>query len=941
MPEIENKKPIVPLYKNDMITAKEKDEITDWQSSLRENLNCARAIDNTLNSNFSDNRLDTDKVLDAVIKDYGAERVSHVLAAQIINNNWDGRYHNDVKAWAKEQTNGLSDGFMKDSRDYYLTAHPVLIDSLAAKVIQREKELDKTVSHTAAEADVAEPPETFTKTKDKIKEITDKIETGIKELFDGEKFKKYLDTMSKFHNYSFNNTMLIAMQKPDATLVAGFNAWKNKFERNVNKGEKGIQIFAPAPYKVKKEQTKIDPDTELPVLDTDGNPIKEEVEVTIPAFKVVSVFDVSQTSGKELPSIGVDELRGNVKDYEKFWSAIRKTSPVPIRFEDIHSSAKGFYNNDNKEIAIKKNMSELQTIKTAIHEIAHAKLHDRDLNKTDILKPKDRRTEEVEAESIAYTVCQHFGIDTSDYSFAYIASWGSGKDMPELKSSLETIRSTASELITTISDKYLELENEKAQEQASDKSEKMNIIGNTAFKDIENKQYLRLKSATAEKVAEKLTEQNIHFSGRINGDKTTLTISKADIGSYKAIIAEIAEKEKAAFAREQSADVSEPQEKNPVQKNTETEPKKDPAKPKKSNIIGNTAYADIADKSYAKLETKKALAVADILDKQGVKFSGRTVNDKTTLTISKADTDKYKTALAAVNRAMQKDATQDKSADVKHFSGKMPDDNITVDERNAYGYNSDELLPLTTEKALEFFDNDTVSVYLLYSDGTEGQAIERSDIENHAGIFGVEVKEWEHYQASQARMNKLVAEEPSKEALLLNGTESAVGIYQLKDTPETTDIRFSDSSYLEKKGVVPDRENYTLVYSFPVLHEDLQDKSAFLEQMFEKFNVDRPKDFLGHSPAVSDVVVIQENGELSAHYVDRAGFTELNNFGAVRENPVKTVENAEKQEQKAAREPVKKPEQKRSVRGYLKEASARPQKPSEDKTKGKEKGVEL
>ena len=832
MPEIENKKPIVPLYKNDMITAKEKDEITDWQNSLRENLNCARAIDNTLNSNFSDNRLDTDKVLDAVIKDYGAERVSHVLAAQIINNNWDGRYHNDVKAWAKEQTNGLSDGFMKDSRDYYLTAHPVLIDSLAAKVIQREKELDKTVSHTAAEADVAEPPETLTKTKDKIKEITDKIETGIKELFDGEKFKKYLDTMSKFHNYSFNNTMLIAMQKPDATLVAGFNAWKNKFERNVNKGEKGIQIFAPAPYKVKKEQTKIDPDTELPVLDTDGNPIKEEVEVTIPAFKVVSVFDVSQTSGKELPSIGVDELRGNVKDYEKFWSAIRKTSPVPIRFEDIHSSAKGFYNNDNKEIAIKKNMSELQTIKTAIHEIAHAKLHDRDLNKTDILKPKDRRTEEVEAESIAYTVCQHFGIDTSDYSFAYIASWGSGKDMPELKSSLETIRSTASELITTISDKYIELENEKAQEQASDKSEKM-------------------------------------------------------------------------------------------------------------NIIGNTAYADIADKSYAKLETKKALAVADILDKQGVKFSGRTVNDKTTLTISKADTDKYKTALAAVNRAMQKDATQDKSADVKHFSGKMPDDNITVDERNAYGYNSDELLPLTTEKALEFFDNDTVSVYLLYPDGTEGQAIERSDIENHAGIFGVEVKEWEHYQASQARMNKLVAEEPSKEALLLNGTESAVGIYQLKDTPETTDIRFSDSSYLEKKGVVPDRENYTLVYSFPVLPEDLQDKSAFLEQVFEKFNVDRPKDFLGHSPAVSDVVVIQENGELSAHYVDRAGFTELNNFGAVRENPVKTVENAGKQEQKAAREPVKKPEQKRSVRGYLKEASARPQKPSEDKTKGKEKGVEL
>lgn len=645
MPEIEKEKSIIPLYKSDMMTAKENGEMADWRMSFKENCNCAKAIDKALNENYADNRLDTDKALDTVLAEYSAERVNHVLAAQVVNHDWDGRYHNDVKAWAKEQTKELSAEFMEDSRDYYLNAHPILIDGLASKVMQREKEIEKEPPDKTN--DVTEPPNTFTKSKDKVKEITDKLENGIKELFEGEKFKEYLDTMSKFHNYSFNNTMLIAMQKPDATLVAGFNSWKNKFERSVNKGEKGIQIFAPAPYKIKKEQTKLDPDTDLPVLGKDGKPIKEEVEVTIPAFKVVSVFDVSQTSGKELPTLGADELSGDVKDYEKFFNAIREASPVPIKFAEIDGTAKGFYHNEDKSITIKENMSEVQTIKTAIHEIAHAKLHDRNLKKSDIEKPKDRSTEEVEAESIAYTVCQHFGIDTSDYSFAYVASWGTGKDTPELKASLETIRSTASELITSISDKYLGLEKDKTQGQTADKSEKSNIIGNTAYAEIEDKQYLRLKSSTAEKVAEKLTEQNIPFSGRINGDKTTLTIGKADINSYKAIIAEVAGKAK----------------ETPTQEQPKTEPEQKSPKPKNNNIIGNTAYTDIPDKSYAKLGTAKALAVADILDKQGVKFSGRTDGDKTTLTISKADLPKYKEALASVNKALSAQKTEEKSAE--------------------------------------------------------------------------------------------------------------------------------------------------------------------------------------------------------------------------------------------------------------------------------------
>lgn len=359
MPKIEKDTSIIPLYKNDMMTAKENGEMADWRSSFKENCNCAKAIDKALNDNFADNHLDTDKALDTVVAEYGAERVTHVLAAQVVNHDWDGRYHNDVKTWAKEQTKELSAEFMEDSRDYYLNAHPILIDGLATKVMGREKELEKEPPKDppdkTSEKDVTEPPKTFTKSKDKVKEITDKLESGIKELFEGEKFKEYLDTMSKFHNYSLNNTMLIAMQKPDATLVAGFNSWKNKFERNVNKGEKGIQIFAPAPYKIKKEQTKLDPDTDLPVLDKNGKPITEEVEVTIPAFKVVSVFDVSQTSGKELPTLGADELSGNVTDYEKFFNAVREASPVPIKFAEIDGTAKGFYHHEDKAITIKDN----------------------------------------------------------------------------------------------------------------------------------------------------------------------------------------------------------------------------------------------------------------------------------------------------------------------------------------------------------------------------------------------------------------------------------------------------------------------------------------------------------------------------------------------------------------------------------------------------------
>lgn len=297
-----------------------------------------------------------------------------------------------------------------------------------------------------------------------VREITDKLEQGIKELFESERFKEYLRTMSKFYNYSFNNTLLIAMQKPEATYVAGYTSWMKNFDRHVKKDEKSIKILTPAPYKTKAEQEKIDPATNKPVLNADGKPVLETVEIMRPAFKVVSVFDVSQTDGKELPDIMVDQLTGNVEQYETFWKVLKEISPVPVALEKIEGGAHGYYHLMDKRIAIDEGMSEMQTIKTLIHEIAHAKLHAVDPDeKTSSEEKKDRHTKEVEAESIAYTVCQRYGLETSDYSFGYIAGWSSDKETQELKGSLETIRKTAAEMIEGIDAQLRVLSAEKEQ----------------------------------------------------------------------------------------------------------------------------------------------------------------------------------------------------------------------------------------------------------------------------------------------------------------------------------------------------------------------------------------------------------------------------------------------------------------------------------------------
>ena len=366
------------------------------------------------------------------------------------------------------------------------------------------------------------------KQAEQFKEITDKLEQGVSDVFSSDNYKQFLDTMAKFPRYSVNNNILIMMQKPDAQMCQSFTGWK-EMGRFVKKGEKGIKILAPAPYTIQREQTKLD-DRGNPMLDKDGEPIMESVEIKVNAFKVVSTFDVSQTEGKELPTLGVDELTGGVDGYGTFMEALKEVCPVPMTFENIEGGAKGFYSQTEKRIAIQEGMSEAQTVKTAIHEMAHQKLHAIENN-----GPKQTRgSKEVEAESVAYTVCQHYGIDTSDYSFSYVAGWSEGKEMPELKASLDTIRRAASEMITAIDEKVEELVTQKTQEQIAE-------VPESAKPDIVDRkeEMAELLKATVEKVSAD-TKKEDKTVGELKPEKKT--VEKKVPSKKKSVKKQIAEK---------------------------------------------------------------------------------------------------------------------------------------------------------------------------------------------------------------------------------------------------------------------------------------------------------------------------------------------------------------------------------------------------------------
>ncbi|MEH2960214.1 YodL domain-containing protein [Candidatus Merdisoma sp. JLR.KK006] len=765
--------------------------------------------------------------------------------------------------------------------------------------------------------------------KQKVKEITDRLEEGLKELFEGEKYKSYLNTMSKFHNYSANNIQLIEMQCPDATYVAGYKAWQRNFERHVNKGERGIRILAPAPYKIKEEQEKIDPVTNEPVLDRDGMPVMEEVEIKIPAFRVVTVFDYSQTDGKELPGLGVSELHGDVERYQDFMEALERVSPVPIRYEEMEGDRKGYFIDLSRPIAIKEGMSEAQTAKTGVHEVAHAKLHAREIEHETGFD-KDRETKEVEAESVAYTVCQHFGIDTSDYSFGYIAGWSSGKEMPELKSSLDTIRRTSSELIKGIEAQLLEIEKERAAEQSqediillvsnTDRSEYdlLNVKGMerteifnllSAMKDDDRQSveaYLERAGAWVTLLANERSEEvgEYHLDYAYDTDTHEITDYKAlqeerekanipieygdvvvrfstpDSGEYETIkitnmqsevqntlydilMREVDGQEGTAldYLREKGFEFV------PIMRSGGL----------------NDGYPQFFD--YDMDMTEKELYIASELPAtvQAEQLINRMEfhrsvydSDERNLIMNHAYKldDMYKTTSLAHSIAEQKDDSAllwETIRVAQEEIDALPDGMVGLSEMHEYGYSWDEMLPLTKDMASELFGED-VSVYQLHADGSETLVEDRAALQEHEGLFGVEKGDWNAYKEYQSMKQELEDSEPNKEAQLLYGNESKFGIYQLKDSAETRDIRFMDMDYLEKEGIPVSRENYTLVYT-----GELKEGMS-LENIYTKFNIDHPADFTGHSLSVSDVVVLHQDGENTSHYVDSVGYREIPEF---------------------------------------------------------------
>lgn len=357
--------------------------------------------------------------------------------------------------------------------------------------------------------------------KEKVKELSLKLEQGLKEVFDSDNYKNYLNTMAKFHNYSVNNTLLINQQKPDATLVAGFDAWARNFDRHVKKGEKGISIIAPAPFKTMKDVPIINPETGDPYLKKDGSPMTRKEEVTIPYFKVTKVFDISQTYGKELPTLGIGELEGNVEKAKDFIESLKKTSPVPIVFGETAGESKGFYSPVSDSITIKDGMSDAQTIKTMVHEISHAKLHNPEMLKEG--ESKSKGTIEMEAESVAYIVCKHFNIDTDDYSFGYIAGWSEGKDTDELKKSMNTIRDTAGEIINRVEGSMRQLEKDHLKEAGiiAKDEEFMEVTIETPFDTPKEKVELKEKTEKKERTSlkERISEKKALIKERENKQK--------------------------------------------------------------------------------------------------------------------------------------------------------------------------------------------------------------------------------------------------------------------------------------------------------------------------------------------------------------------------------------------------------------------------------------
>ena len=738
--------------------------------------------------------------------------------------------------------------------------------------------------------------------RERLREITDGIEQGIKELFESEKYMRYLSVMSRFHRYSVNNTMLIYMQKPDATLVAGYNKWKDQFERHVKKGEHGITIIAPTPYKKKIEEQKLDPDTKAPILDKDGKIVTEEKEIEIPMFRPVKVFDVSQTDGKPLPELA-SSLSGNVPNYEAFMEALRRSAPVPITFEAMAADTDGYFSADHQKIAIRQGMSEVQTVSATVHEIAHSKLHNQkkiqiandeqyqeielfdkpglfsngrivrdnlpegvycyDLRGSDydpgepvcveervvvnhagsvlLTDPlelaengrlmlteeeglnfvggfstlaqflqeqkKDRHTEEVEAESISYAVCKYFGIETGENSFGYIASWSQGKELKELRASLETINKTSGTLISDIERHYKEICKERGIDPNAKKEPEMAVLDAEA------------------------NQQEALF---LIDDATYLHIQPCDSGwDY--------------------------------------------------TLYDAASMKELDGGQLDMPELSRMKAVLQICDD----------NDLDSTSLRHAPLSMIETLQEAAYQQMQAEVGQMAASSQLPEAQEQaldeyptPDEQVSTPDMQKYGYSYDGMLPVTRERALEL-DAAGLTVYVLHEDNTESMVFDPQEIMDHGGLFGVDHEEWEKSPQFHEKVMERQEHQQEREQAFLSQNRDCFAIYQVsRDDPQN--VRFMNLDWLKSHDISIDRSNYDLIYTAPLRESGTVPEQ--LEKLYEQFNLQKPADFHSPSMSVSDIVAIKQDGKVSCHYCDSVGFTQIPGF--LPENPLKNAEMA-------------------------------------------------
>ena len=738
--------------------------------------------------------------------------------------------------------------------------------------------------------------------RERLREITDGIEQGIKELFESEKYMRYLSVMSRFHRYSVNNTMLIYMQKPDATLVAGYNKWKDQFERHVKKGEHGITIIAPTPYKKKIEEQKLDPDTKAPILDKDGKIITEEKEIEIPMFRPVKVFDVSQTDGKPLPELA-SSLSGNVPNYEAFMEALRRSAPMPITFEAMAADTDGYFSADHQKIAIRQGMSEVQTVSATVHEIAHSKLHNQkkiqiandeqyqeielfdkpglfsngrivrdnlpegvycyDLRGSDydpgepvcveervvvnhagsvlLTDPlelaengrlmlteeeglnfvggfstlaqflqeqkKDRHTEEVEAESISYAVCKYFGIETGENSFGYIASWSQGKELKELRASLETINKTSGTLISDIERHYKEICKERGIDPNAKKEPEMAVLDAEA------------------------NQQEALF---LIDDATYLHIQPCDSGwDY--------------------------------------------------TLYDAASMKELDGGQLDMPELSRMKAVLQICDD----------NDLDSTSLRHAPLSMIETLQEAAYQQMQAEVGQMAASSQLPEAQEQaldeyptPDEQVSTPDMQKYGYSYDGMLPVTRERALEL-DAAGLTVYVLHEDNTESMVFDPQEIMDHGGLFGVDREEWEKSPQFHEKVMERQEHQQEREQAFLAQNRDCFAIYQVsRDDPQN--VRFMNLDWLKSHDISIDRSNYDLIYTAPLRESGTVPEQ--LEKLYQQFNLEKPVDFHSPSMSVSDIVAIKQDGKVSCHYCDSVGFTQIPGF--LPENPLKNAEMA-------------------------------------------------